>query len=197
MNTKVISAWLKKHPFAAACVGLSLVLLGAYFFRQDAVPQSETLLADRTAESRRLKSNITNSASLKEQVAALEEASRKVDQRLVRLADLAKNQQYFYKIEAETGVKITDLRPGGAASSAAAKPPAGVKKHYSSVPYSCSVQGTYTQLLSFLRKVEEGEHFQRILTATVSMAGGSGEDDAAAADPTLSLSINIEFLGQS
>jgi hypothetical protein len=192
-----MSTWLKKYPFAAACVGFSLLLLAVYCFRQDAIPQSETLLADRTAESRRLRANITNSASLKEHVAALEEANRKVDQRLVRLADLAKNQQYFYKIEAETGVKLTDLRPGSVSNSTAAKPVAGIKKHYSSVPYSCSVQGTYNQLLAFLRKVQGGEHFQRILTATVSMAGSSGEDEAAAADPVLSLTINIEFLGQS
>jgi hypothetical protein len=64
------------------------------------------------------------------------------------------------------------------------------------VPYACTVQGTYDQLLNFLRRLERGEHFQRIKSANVSLAGGSG-DDASANDPTLSLTIAIEFLGQS
>jgi Tfp pilus assembly protein PilO len=195
MNTKTISVWVKKHPFTAVCGGLCLLLLAGYFFRQGNVPEAVALLDQKTTESRRLKGNVTNSISLKEHVAALEEANRNVEQRLVQATDLAKNQQYFYKIEAETGVKLTDLRPGGSASASTAKPVAGAKKHYASVPYSCTVQGTYSQLLAFLRKLEGGEHFQRILTATVSMGGGS--ESATAADPILSLSISIEFLGQS
>lgn len=195
MNTKDIAVWLKKHPFSAICGGLSVLLVAVYFFRQGDVPQAEALLAERTTESRRLKSNIANAASLKEHVAALEDANGKVAQRLVRAADLAKNQQYFYKIEADTGVKLTDLRPGGTGTSGAAKPAGGVKKIYSTVPYSCTVQGTYSQLLAFLRKLEQGEYFPRILSATVTVGGGA--DDAAAADPLLTLTIGIEFLGQS
>lgn len=197
MNTKDLSVWLKKHPFTAICGALSLLLAAAYFFRQGSVPEAEAVLAERTTESRRLKANISNSLSLKEHVAALEDANGKVEQRLVRAADLAKNQQYFYKIETDTGVKLTDLRPGGTVNSGSAKVTAGAKKHYSSVPYSCTVQGTYSQLLAFLRKLEQGEHFPRILSATVSLGSGGGEDDAAPADPVLSLSIGIEFLGQS
>jgi Tfp pilus assembly protein PilO len=197
MTTKDLIASLKKHPFTAICGGLSLLLLGGYFFRQGNIPEAEALLAQRTSESRRLKANITNSASLKDHVAALEDANAKVQQRLARAGDLAKNQQYFYKIEADTGVKLTDLRPGGSAASGAVKAAAGVKKYYSAVPYSCTVQGTYSQLLAFLRKLEQGEHFPRVLNATVSMSGSAGGDDAADADPILSLSLGIEFLGQS
>ncbi|ATC64510.1 hypothetical protein CMV30_11410 [Nibricoccus aquaticus] len=196
MTTKDLSVWLKKHPFTAVCGGLSLLLTVVYFFRQGSVPESEALLAERTTESRRLKSNISNSASLKDHVMALVDANRKVEQRLVRAADLAKNQQYFYKIESDTGVKLTDLRPGGSIVSTAAKPVAGPKRHYSSVPYSCTVQGTYSQLLAFVRKLEQGEHFPCILNATVNVGSGS-EDDASSADPILTLSIGIELLGQS
>jgi hypothetical protein len=150
----------------------------------------------KTTESRRLKSNITNSAQLKEHLAALELANSKVSQRLVRAGDLATNQQYFYKIESETGVKLTDLRPGSGPIQPVGKG-AVAKALYPSVPYACSVQGTYGQILDFLRKLEEGEHFQRILSANVSLSGGSSDDAASAADPMLTLVISIEFLGQS
>jgi hypothetical protein len=198
MTTKDLSVWLKKHPFSAACAGLSVLLVAGYFFRQGSVPEAEALLEQRTTESRRLKANISNSTALKEHVAALEDANAKVNQRLVRSADLAKNQQYFYKIEADTGVKLADLRPGGAAAPGARPAAAaGPKKHFSTVPYTCTVQGTYSQLLAFLRKLEQGEHFPRILSASVSVSGGGGEDTASEADPVLSLTIGIELLGQS
>lgn len=197
MTTKDLSVWLKKHPFTAACAGLSLLLAAGYFFRQGSVPEAEALLEQRTTESRRLKANISNGTALKDHVAALEDANAKIDQRLMRAADLARNQQYFYKIEADTGVKLADLRPGGAAAPGARPAAAGAKKHFSTVPYTCTVQGTYSQLLAFLQKLEQGEHFPRILSASVSMGGGGGEDAASEADPILSLTIGIEFLGQS
>lgn len=196
MTTKDLTALAKKYPFSAICGGLSLLLAAAFFYRQSALPEAESMLAQKTTESRRLKSNITNSAQLKEHLAALESANAKVAQRLVRAGDLAGNQQYFYKIEAETGVKLTDLRPGGNPASAAAKGPVA-KTLYTSVPYSCAVQGTYTQLLDFLSKLEAGEHFQRILSANVSLGGGSADDAAGSADPVLTLVIAVEFLGQS
>lgn len=197
MTTKDISVWLKKHPFGAVCGGLSLLLAAGYFFRQGSVPEAEALLEQRTTESLRLKANITNAVSLKDHVTVLEDANAKVDQRLVRAADLARNQQYFYKIEADTGVKLMDLRPGGAPSSSVKPAATGPKKHFSTVPYSCTVQGTYSQLLAFLRKLEQGEHFPRILSASVGASTGGGEDMASEADPVLSMTLGIEFLGQS
>jgi len=195
MNTKELTAGMKKRPFTAICGVLALVLAGTYFFRHGSIAESEAVLEQKTTENRRLKGNVANSAQLKDQVDALEDASAKIAQRLMRAADLAKNQQYFYKIESETGVKLADLRPGATAAPAAGK--AAPKTLYSSVPYTCTVRGTYPQLLDFLRKLERGEHFQRIKTATISLGGGTGEDDASSADPTLSLIIAVEFLGQS
>lgn len=193
MNIKALTAWLKKRPFTAICGGLSVLLTIIFFVRQAGVPDAESNLEQKSSESRCLKSNISNSLQLKEQLAVLQKANARIDERLVRSGDLAKNQQYFYKIESETGVKLVDLRPtGGTAPSKIT----AAKTQYMVVPYSCTVQGTYEQLLAFLRKLEMGEHFQRILTATVSSAGGAG-DDAASADPVLSLAISIEFLGQS
>ncbi len=197
MTTKDLTVWLKKHPFSAVCGGLSLLLAAGYFFRQGSVPEAEALLEQRTTESRRLKANITNGTTLKDHVAALEDANAKIEQRLVRAADLARNQQYFYKIEADTGVKLMDLRPGSTTTPGGRPAATGPKKQYSSVPYSCTVQGTYAQLLAFLRKLEQGEHFPRILSASVSMSGGGGEDTASEADPILSLTVGIELLGQS
>jgi len=194
MNTQALIAKLKKHPFSTVCGALAIVLLVVYIVRRGAVPEAENQVAQKTTESRRLKNNIAHSAQLKDDLAALEDATAKIDQRLMRASELAKNQQYFYKIEAETGVKLLDLRAGGTSSGAPAKN--APKTLYSAVPYTCSLQGTYGQLLAFLQRLEQGEHFQRLVTGTVSVATGN-TDSGNVADPVLSMVIVVEFLGQS
>ncbi len=194
MNTQALTAKLKKHPFSAICGALAIILVVVYVVRRGAVPTAEGQLAQKTSESRRLKANISHSAQLKDDLSTLEDATGKIDQRLMRASDLAKNQQYFYKIETETGVKLLDLRAGGAPTAAPARN--APKTLYSGVPYTCSIQGTYAQLLAFLQRLEQGEHFQRLVTGSVSVATGSS-DAGSAADPILSMVIVVEFLGQS
>jgi Tfp pilus assembly protein PilO len=194
MTIKDIPVLLKKYPFSATCGLISVVLAGGYFFRSGSVPEAEVELKNKTEESRRLRANISNAAQLKEHFDALNEANQAVSGRLMNAADLAKNQQYFYKIEADAGVKLTDLRPGSAAVLPGGKP--APKTFYATVPYASTVDGTYEQLLSFLRKLEAGEHFQRIVSANV-MLGGQGAEEAGAIDPILSLTIAVEFLGRS
>ena len=47
-----------------------------------------------------------------EQYSALTTATKELESRLVRSTERARNQQYFYEIESEAGVKETSLQPG-------------------------------------------------------------------------------------
>ena len=192
MTFKSLVVQIKKNIVSSICAGLSVLLLGVYLFRRGGVSEFQSLIEAKTSESGALKTNVLNSASLKDHLEKLKSANQRVTGRLVKGGDLAKNQQYFYKMEADSGVKLMDLRP--AAASAAPKTP--VKSEYSLVSYVCTVQGTYQQLLVFLGKLEGGEHFSRILSASVSLVSG-GAESANSSDPALTLMLSIEFLGQS
>jgi Tfp pilus assembly protein PilO len=197
MNAKSLSLLVKKYPFSAVCAVLALLFAILYYYRSTGIEDLNGVLSQKNTEARKLKTNIANSAQLKEQLELLQAANEKVVQRLMRESDLAANQQYFYKIESETGIKLTDLRPGGASSQTQARGTA-VKPLYPPVPYTCAIQGNYTQILQFLRKLENGEHFVRILSANLGLAGGGASGESAnTADPALTLVLSVEFLGKS
>lgn len=176
---------LKKHPLLSICGLLTVVLIAVIIFRHGSIPAMENQLETRTAQSQRLQSNISHSAQLQEHYDALVASNAKVTARLVRASELSMQQQYLYRLEAETGTKYKDFRP----------PPSGVgikgtMTSYLTVPYSVSVEGGYPQLLTYLRRLENGPAYCRILSAGVARATND------LTNPQLVLSLNLELLGK-
>jgi len=118
-------------------------------------------------------------------LAALISSNAQTDSRLVSSADLATNLGYFYKMEADAGVKLLDLRQASPAKSAA-------KSTYLPVGYTVAVQGEYKKVITFLQKVETGDHFCRVLSASFSAKAGEPADTS-----TITLSLSLELLGKS
>ena len=185
MNTQSISEFFKKQPLLSAAALLSLAIVGFTYYRYTGQSDLETLLATKTSEGQRVENNISAGKLLNEQLVAVTAANAQTDSRLVSSADLATNLGYFYKMEADTGVKLLDLRQIGPAKGAA-------KGAYLPVAYTVAVQGEYKKVLTFLRKVETGEHFSRILTASFSTRSGE-----AAESSTVTLNLSLELLGKS
>ena len=184
-NEQVI-AFVKKNPIGFGCGALCLVLVAAMYYRSDLVPAAEADLDQQSVEAERLASNLKNATLLQEQLDAMIAAGKQVESRLVHPGDLAKNQQYFYKLEADTGTKIDCHQNALPADK-------DRKTLYLSVPYSVNVQGDYSQILNFLRKLESGAHYCRVLSATLT-TGGSGAGEGT--EVPLTLTLNLELLGQ-
>ena len=181
-----VIAFIKKNPIGIGCGALCLALAAVMYYRSDLVPASEAELEQQSAEAERLAGNLKNAAQLQEQLDAMIAAGKQVEARLVQPGDLAKNQQYFYKLEADTGTKI-DCHQG---TLPAAK---DRKTLYLSIPYTMTVQGDYAQILNLLRRLESGAHYCRELNATLT-SGGTGAGEGT--DSALTLTLNLELLGQ-
>jgi len=97
---------LKKNPIIAGCAVLSFALIAATYFRSDQIPAANTELEQKTDEAERLASNINNAAQLKEQYETLVAANKEIDSRIIRANQLAANAQFWFKVEADTGVKL-------------------------------------------------------------------------------------------
>lgn len=176
-------ALLKKNPISVGC-GLLSVLLGiGIYFRGDAIPTAEAELTQRTAEAERLAQNLKYSAQLKEQLEAIQASGKTIDSRIIRASQVGTNTQYFYQLESDTGVKLVDFRPQGSAA-----PAKGATSAYFPVAFIVSVQGNLPQVLDFVRQLEGGARFARIVTASLSAvpANRSGP---------LTLSLVVELLG--
>lgn len=182
MTNDELKALVKKNPISVGCGALSLLLAVGLYFRSGEIPAAEEELAARSAEAERFAINVKNSDRLKEQFDALAAANKTIETRMVRVRDFGDNSQFFYRLFALTGVKQVDFRQ---TTMTAAK---GGKAAFVPVMFNLSVQGSFPQILDFLRQLEEGAHYSRVLTASISGGGASRTG-------LLTLSLNLELLG--
>lgn len=186
MSSADLIALIKKQPIGFGCAAVSVCLALLLYFRSGKVAESQATFDAKSAEAALILSNVRNSANLAEQVAEIQTLTKELDGRLVRAGQLAINQQYFYKLEAENEVKLLDVRQGTL--------PKATKSLYTGVPYSVSVQGSYKQVLDFLQRLENGSHFCRFNSVVFSKVAASG-DDAVQGPTNMSLTLNLELLG--
>lgn len=183
MTGEELIALVKKNPISAGCGLLSVLLAVGIYFRGDEIPSAEAELSQKSAEAQRLAQNLINSAQLKEQLEAITAANKAIDAGIIRASQVGNNTQYFYKLESETGVKLVDFRPQ------AVPPPAkGSKAAFTPVTFNVGVQGTLPQVLDFLRQLENGGRYTRVLTASLSGAPANRKSP-------LTLTLVVELLG--
>jgi len=184
MSNEELIALLKKNPISVACGLLSLLIAVAIYYRSDLVPEAAKLLEQKTAEGERLNANVTNAAQLPEQLAAITLARAQIEKRLVLASELAKNLQYFYRLEAETGAKLLTIRQNPVSA-----PKPGAKPALMGIGYTVSFQGPYFTVMEFLRRVESGTHFSRVTQASIGISGNNRTGP-------LTISLSLELLGQ-
>lgn len=183
MTNQELIALIKKNPIPVAC-GVILVAVGiGFYFRSGDFPAAEAELAEKSAAAEKYSLNIKYAAQLKEQFEALTQANKNVDGRLVRASQQGINTQYFYKLERETGVKLMSF--GQPPTPPSVK---GAKSAYTPVSFNVSVQGTMPQILDFLRQLEGGTHFVRVMTATCST-------NTAVRQGPITLTLSLQMLG--
>lgn len=178
---------VKKHPVTAVAVLVSIACGVLLYVRSSGIAERSDLATRKAEEAEKMQTNISNSSGLQEQTEKAQEATKEIEARLVRASQLAINLQYFYKLESDSGVKILDVRQSPVPAPRAGAP----ATTYVGIPYTVSVQGTFAQTLSFLKRIETGRHFCRFQTVTYTKAGTVGR----AAD-LMNLSVNLELLGQ-
>jgi hypothetical protein len=185
MTNQELVALVRKNPVVVAGVVLALAFGMASYFRSDGIPTAEADRDAKNAEADRLALNIKHAAQLNEQLAALAAARDAIEPRLIHPGELATNLQYFYKLEAETGTKLVELHQN-------APPPtrAPLKTLFNPVSFSLTVEGDYASVLTFLRRVEGGAHYCRVLSAVMrSTAPTADRNDA------VRLALGLELLG--
>ncbi|MBK9992214.1 MAG: hypothetical protein IPP19_16185 [Verrucomicrobia bacterium] len=187
MNTDSVKTLYKKSPVGFIATAVAIVLFAAYFYRHGALSEMQAHVEQRTADGQRQAANINFANQLDLQLQAIETANSTVSSRLINPNDLANNLQYFYKLESEAGVKLLNTpRP-------ASETVKSVKGVYVPVQYAVSVQGSYKQVLTFLRKMEQGVYYCRVKGAVCSEAQKTNES----AQAEVVLSLTVELLGRA
>jgi Tfp pilus assembly protein PilO len=186
MNSEEIIARIKKQPVGFVCGLICLLAIGWLYYRSGEIEKRQAEYEAKAAEASKVISNVSISKSLPAEVAELQVATKELESRLVRDSQLAVNLQYFYKLEAETEVKLMEVRQSPRSRNA--------RSTYVGVPFNVNVQGTYKNVMAFLQRVEKGRHFCRILNASFAKSAVGGEGQAST--PGITLALSLELLGQ-
>jgi hypothetical protein len=184
MNNEELMAFLKKNVIAVSCVLASIAIGVTIYMRSGLLPQAEKVFLDQSQKAALLAANIEDSEHLPEQHAALVAANHTIADRMISVGQLAENEQYFYKIESQTGAKLSDLRQIPYAAPIKGAP----KLFYTHVGFAVTATGSYAQLLDMLRRLENGEHYCRVLSCNFHPLG-EGRGGA------LQMSLALELLG--
>lgn len=186
-------ALIKKQPVAFGCALVALLCGVLLYFRSDATAEARALFEAKETEANKMEANVRHLAGLPEEAEQVQEAGRQFEARLVRAGQLATNLQFFYRIEAETGVKLVDVRQ----NPIPAVRPNTPRTAYSPIPFALAVQGNFTQVYDFLRRVESGPHFTRFnqVTFTKVEAAAATNTGAAAAGDLMNVNLLVEILG--
>lgn len=173
---------LKKNPVGVACGVIALLCGAAYFVRTDTLEEKKQKVADAIKQRDVMVANVRNAAGLVHQTDSLIQETKQLESRLVKANQLATNLQYFYRLESDTGVKLTDVR-----QNQVGRANAGL---FIGIPYTVTFQGTFRQALEFLQKIESGKHLSKYSSISFNKATG-----AESTGGILSVSMNIELLG--
>lgn len=184
-------ALIKKQPVGVACGLVSLVCVALYFLRDSAIEEYTIAGEQRAAEAAKILANVRNSSGLQEQVTEMQAATKEMSTRLLRENQRALNLQYFYRLEAETGARLVDVRQGSIPSARGA-----AAATFVGIPFVVSVEGSFKQTMDFLKKIESSPSFTKfnsINFARVSTGDGAGR---SAGPSSISMTMNIDLLGQ-
>ena len=184
MTNAELIAFLRKNVICVVCVLLSIAIAVTIYLRSGLLPEAERTLAEKSKQGELILANIEDAHQLKEQHAALVAANQAIANRMIRVGQLAENLQYFYRLESETKTKLTDPR-----QVAWTPPPKNAPKTtYTSVGFAITAQGTFAQLMDLLRRLENGEHYCRVITCNLRPTGEQRGSP-------LMMTLNLELLG--
>lgn len=175
----------KRSPYPVYGTLVAVILLGFGAFRYMGTDATHAEVDQKTSDAQRLRKNVINSVQLEEHLNELKQANQQVLSRVARASDLAGNTQYFYKIQAESGVREVSLSPD---SKGAPKKQGNAA--FTTVAFTSVVEGKYDQILQFAQKLEGGAWLGRVNGFSVrQLLASDGKGD-----PVLSATIRVELL---
>lgn len=191
-QTQKVMQGIRRNPVPSACGLVAIALFLTLYFRSDAADEGQAMLDSGNQEYLSLKGNLAASVRLDDEVKRLADFNKRVEAGLLRSGELARNQQFFYKIEADTGVKLVDLRQqplGPPANIAPAKGKGasaknGLQNPYVLLGFTITLEGDYVKTLLFMRHLEQASVLSKIATLSSSAIDGGG----------ITMTINLQVL---
>lgn len=154
-----------------------------YYFRGDLITELEDERDQVGRQAMQIDENIVAGTKLDVHVEEIRAMAVQLDERVVQQAELAKNLNYFYGLEAATGVSLSDLRQGDAT------PIKDVENSpYVGVGYYVLLSGVFDQVVGYFDELENGSRIYQLNNFNLQQGRDAKEE-------LVTLSLNLKLLG--
>jgi Tfp pilus assembly protein PilO len=184
MNVADFMQWLaiaRRHPLSALCAGICVTCGIICWYIYGNMKWLDLEHKQLNQDTELALSSLISGPSVKQELSASREVTRRIEDNLVIEDNLAENLWYFYKIEQQTKAHLAELRPLNSLVSDS-------KAYYKRVPFSIRLTGTYEQTGAFLYAVETGPRLANITSLTFRRV----EPDSL----NVLLDLDVELLGK-
>jgi hypothetical protein len=179
---------IKEYPLAAFCVVLMLVCSVLLFIRGGTADELSAVEAELNSRIRVIDQNVKNSGNLEKDVEILDELVKQLEGKLFDRNQRAVNINFFYSMEAPTGIRITNISQSSEGGAMYVKGGIRALKLLSTISYSISLNGSFENILLFLHRLDRVDPLIRVVDFELSK-GNSRGGDGQTLDARLSLIV--------
>ncbi len=184
MNVADLMHWLavaRRHPLSALCACICLACVLACWYIYGNMKWLDLEHKQVTQDTELALTSLISGPSVRQELAASREVTRRIEDNLVVEDNMAENLWYFYKIESQTKAHIAEMRPNNSIISSS-------RAYYKRIPFAIRLTGTYEQTAAFLYAIETGPRLANI----TSLSFRRFEPNS----PNVLLDMDVELLGK-
>ncbi|RPF76034.1 MAG: hypothetical protein CBC31_009080 [Verrucomicrobia bacterium TMED71] len=193
MNFERLIETIRKNLVIAISGVVTATCMTVYVLHMDKKPDLESEIEQIDIRILTMLRNITNSASLEEDIEVVKSQISELDERMFQSQELATNYNYFFNIETSTNVSLSELKQVEIVTEDVDqkkhKMPNPIVDAYVKIRYDMRVNGTYQDLVYFMRALEGGPSFYQLEKFRLSKSSTGG-------DELLSMDVSFLILGK-
>jgi Tfp pilus assembly protein PilO len=184
MNAADFMQWIavaRRNPLSVLCASVCIICGLICWYIHGNMKWLDLEHKQLAQEGELAVASLISGPSVRQELAASREVTRRIDDNLVVEDNLAENLWYFYKIEQQTKVHILEMRPLNALLSDS-------RSLFKRIPFSIRASGTYEQTAGFLHAIETGPRLANV----TSLNYRRSEPGSL----SVILDMNVELLGK-
>ncbi|MDQ8193045.1 hypothetical protein QEH59_01315 [Coraliomargarita sp. SDUM461004] len=169
--------FLKQYPLAVLCVVVSLACCLAIILRGGAGEALIAQEADLNSRIRTIDQNVKNSKNLTNEVGEVQALVEQIESRLFNRDQRAVNINFFYSLEDQVDVRISNIGQMPAGDPIYTKGGPRELKLHSTIGYNISVNGAFDDILAFMYELHRVEPLIRVADFQVADSSRKGDSN--------------------
>jgi len=165
---------LKQYPVAVIGAVVLILCMGVAFLRGGVVAELSAQETELIARIRTINDNVKNSKNLEQDVESLEGYVVSIDERLFDRNERSINTNFFYSLEDQLDIIISDVNQLTVEDPALIKGGPHELTLYSGIVYEITVSGTFQEILGLMYEIQKVDSLMRIANFQVDVANGKG-----------------------